>query len=264
MSDFVGSNSSARSVIEAVEKAVGYQFRDQELIFRGLTHASVVEARLESNERMEFLGDAVLGLIVCEMIFCKYPSLLEGEMTKIKSSAVSRQSCAEMSKQLGIDKHLRLGKGMQTGGELPSSLAAAVLESIIAAIYLDGGFEAARNFLRPLVEPIIDAAADSGHQQNYKSLLQQHAQQALASTPTYRVLDEKGPDHAKCFKISVEINGQRYTPSWGQSKKRAEQVAALNALKEMGMLYEDDQGRLRQVGGGIVNGSLDVADDSQK
>jgi ribonuclease-3 len=195
------------------------------------------------------------------MIYCKFPSLLEGEMTKIKSSAVSRQSCAEMSRSLGIDQMLRLGKGMQNGGDLPSSLAAAVLESIIAAIYLDGGFEAARNFLRPLVEPLIDAAADSGHQQNYKSLLQQHAQQALAATPVYRVLDEKGPDHAKCFKISVEINGQRYTPSWGQSKKRAEQIAALNALREMGVLYEDEHGRLRQVGGAIVNGSIDLPDE---
>lgn len=263
MSQAFGSQTIGQPVIDAIEQAVRYHFRDPELVVRALTHASVVEARLESNERMEFLGDAVLGLIVCEMIFAKFPSLLEGEMTKIKSSAVSRQSCAEMSKSLGIDKHLRLGKGMQNGGELPSSLAAAVLESIIAAIYLDGGFDAARNFLGPLVEPIIDAAADSGHQQNYKSLLQQHAQQSLAATPTYRVLDEKGPDHAKCFKISVEINGQRYAPSWGQSKKRAEQVAALNALKEMGVLYEDEQGRLRQVGGAIVNGSIESTDEAK-
>ncbi len=258
MSHPASGTTIGQSVIEAVERAVNYRFRDPEQVVRALTHASVVEARLESNERMEFLGDAVLGLIVCELIYCKFPSLLEGEMTKIKSSAVSRQSCAEMSRKLGIDTYLRLGKGMQNGGDLPSSLAAAVLESIVAAIYLDGGFDAARNFLRPLVEPVIDAAADSGHQQNYKSLLQQHAQQSLAATPNYRVLDEKGPDHAKCFKISVEINGQRYTPSWGQSKKRAEQIAALNALKEMGVLYEDEQGRLRQASGAIINGTLDA------
>lgn len=235
----------SESAAEAIGRAIGYRFRDASLVEQALIHASTVDERLASNERLEFLGDSVLGLVVCEAIFRRFPNLLEGEMTKIKSSAVSRHACAVMARGLGIEHHLKLGKGMQSAGELPSSLAAALLEAIIAAVYIDGGLEAARGVILPLVEPLIEQAADSGHQQNFKSLLQQHAQQSLSSTPSYRVLDEKGPDHAKCFKIAVEIGGRRFTPCWGQSKKRAEQAAAQHALRELGVIHEDDQGRLR-------------------
>jgi ribonuclease-3 len=244
------------SSVDAIERTIGYRFKDADLIQKALTHASTVDVRLESNERLEFLGDAVLGMIVCEAIFEKFPGLLEGEMTKIKSSAVSRHACAQMAKSLGIEKHLKIGKGMQSAAELPSSLGAALLEAIIAAVYIDGGFAAVKGFVRPLVEPLIDQAADSGHQQNFKSLLQQHVQQEMASTPCYRVLDEKGPDHAKCFKVAVEISGRRFTPSWGQSKKRAEQSAALLALCELGVLVENEDGRLRMSSGVAVDVSV--------
>lgn len=233
-----------------LESVLGYRFADTRLLDRALTHASLVESRLASNERMEFLGDAILGLVVCECIYRKYPSLLEGEMTKIKSLAVSRQMCARIAMQMGLTDHLQLGKGMQAeNGELPASLAAAVLESIIAAIYLDSGFARVVAFILPIVEPLIDEAAQSGHQQNFKSVLQQHAQRAGLGTPIYRVLDEKGPDHAKCFKICVEIGATRYESSWAQSKKRAEQMAALNALKELGVIFADPSGGLRMTEG---------------
>lgn len=230
------------------QTALGYAFHDPGLLRHALTHASVADSRLASNERLEFLGDSVLGLVVCHRIYEKFPRLLEGEMTKIKSLAVSRQVCCDIARQLGLCRFLEMGKGMQGNGEVPSSLSAAALEAVIAAIYLDGGWQAAWNFITPLVDPLIDNAAQSGHQDNFKSVLQQHAQQMPAGTggtPVYRILDEKGPDHAKCFKISVELNGRKFTPSWAQSKKRAEQMAALNALRDLGVVEEDEAGIVR-------------------
>ena len=234
--------------LEAVERAeelIGRAFDDRSLLARALRHASVTDSRLDSNERMEFLGDAVLGMVVCEMIYARFPRLLEGEMTKIKSAAVSRRTCAEIACGLGLDELIVVGKGMQSADTLPQSLAAAVLESITAAVYLDGGYDAAREFLAAHLEPLIAEVACSGHQHNFKSVLQQVAQQRHAEAPQYRVLDEKGPDHAKAFKVGVELGGVRYEPSWGQSKKQAEQKAALNALRELGVASEDDDGVLR-------------------
>jgi len=232
---------------ETAEQCLGYRFNDTSLLERALRHASVAESRLDSNERMEFLGDAVLGMITCELIFQNYPTLLEGEMTKIKSTVVSRQTCASIARELGLDRLLALGRGMQGRHSLPQSLAAAVLEAVIAAIYLDGGMEAARAFLEPILTKLIARAEACGHQENFKSVLQQYAQQNLDSTPVYIVLDEKGPDHAKCFEVAVEIGVRRFPSSWGQSKKQAEQQAALNALRELGLCETDEDGHIRIV-----------------
>lgn len=236
-----------QEVINQIESVVGYHFADVELLERAFVHSSVAVQRLHSNERLEFLGDSVLGLIACQRIFNLYPDLLEGDMTKIKSAAVSRRTCAKIAKSLGLPKLLILGKGMQSHAPLPQSLKAAVLESIIGALYLDGGFEAAEGFLVPLLDPIIEAAEASGHQQNFKSVLQQHAQQQLERSPGYRTLDEKGPDHAKCFKVCVEIGEQQFEAVWGQSKKQAEQQAALSALVELGLAMVDGDGEVRLV-----------------
>lgn len=219
-----------------------HDFEDPEILKRAFRHASVTETRLESNERLEFLGDAILGMIVCERIFRRYPDYLEGEMTKIKSLTVSRATCAKLARQVGLDSLIRVGKGMMTQNRLPASLSAAVTESVIAALYLDGGIDAVRRFLEPLIDPMIDDAVESGHQHNFKSVLQQHAQREFGASPAYRILDEQGPDHAKSFKICVELEGRYYEPSWGQSKKQAEQAAALNALSELGVVEEDDNG----------------------
>lgn len=216
------------------EAAIGYRFKDPSLLSLALRHSSHSDSRVESNERLEFLGDAVLGLVVCERIYARFPDLLEGEMTKIKSAAVSRRACADIAEKLGLDEILVLGKGMQGQQSLPRSLAAGVLESVAGAVFEDGGLEAARAFLGPLVDEHIERAAESGHQNNWKSVLQQHAQQELASTPDYVVVDERGPDHAKTFRISVELAGRRYDPGRGMSKKQAEQAAALNALRALG------------------------------
>lgn len=221
-----------------VEALIGYQFRDPSLIDHAMRHASTTTSRHKSNERLEFLGDAVLGLVVCELVFSKFPQLLEGEMTKIKSTVVSRETCSAIGKSLGLEAHLALGKGMKGQAVLPKSLAAAAVEAIIAAIYLDGGLDAARAFIAPHVLPRIETAATSGHQENYKSLLQQFAQQKLGETPVYSVVALRGPDHAKEFRVTVTLNGQTHDACWGASKKQAEQAAALVALVALGLARE--------------------------
>ena len=221
-----------------IEASLGHTFKDPALLERALTHSSTAETGSDHNERLEFLGDAVLSIIVCDMLFRMYPGLREGEMTKIKSLVVSRETCADIAKSMGLEKLLILGKGMASARNLPPSLAACALESVIGAIYIDGGFESAERFVRPLVLPLITNAADSGHQQNFKSVLQQWAQQnggGKAAAPQYKVLDEQGPDHAKCFKVCVEIGGRRFEACWGATKKKAEQDAALIALRELGL-----------------------------
>ncbi len=240
-----GAVAVEQEVIQQIESIIGYHFSDPVLLKRAFVHSSVASQRLDSNERLEFLGDSVLGLIACQRIFNLYPDLLEGDMTKIKSAAVSRRTCAKITRSLGLHKLLILGKGMQGQVTLPPSLSAAVLESVIGALYLDGGFEAAEGFLVPLLDPIIEAAAESGHQQNFKSVLQQHSQQQLEKSPGYRTLDEKGPDHAKCFKVCVEIGDEQFGAVWGQSKKQAEQQAALQALVELGLAEVDGDGEVR-------------------
>lgn len=233
--------------IETAERAIGYKFKNTCLLVKALMHASVTDARIDSNERLEFLGDSVLGLVTSERIFTLFPDLLEGEMTKIKSTAVSRRTCADIADAMGLLDLLLLGKGMRGGAPLPRSLSAAALEAVIAAIYLDGGLDAARTFLTPHLDPCIHKAARLGHQENFKSVLQQHAQQQLNATPHYRVIDEQGPDHAKSFKIAVEIDGRRFPPQWGQSKKRAEQLAALEALREIGLIERTKDGEIRLI-----------------
>ncbi len=231
-------------IFDKAQEALGYRFSDTSLLHEALTHASVADHRLRSNERMEFLGDAILGSVVCEYLFHHYPDYLEGELTKIKSTVVSRKICAEISIKLGLPDLLSLGKGMTGRGKLPMSLAAAVLESLIAALYLDGGLEEARRFIHDHMVVLIEEAAASTHQQNFKSVLQQHAQKHLDALPAYRLLDEKGPDHDKCFQVCADIGGHKFEPAWGQNKKEAEQKAALLALKSLEVVEIDDEGAI--------------------
>lgn len=221
------------SHMEACEQRIGYRFSDRGLLRASLTHASGAQHRLASNERLEFLGDAILGAVVCELLFHQYPEYLEGDLTRLKSIVVSRQTCAKISQNLGMQDFLILGKGMTTHPTVPSSLLADVFESLIAAIYLDGGVEAAARFIECHVGPEIERAAIGEVGGNYKSLLQQVAQREHGMTPTYQLLDEKGPDHSKCFKISAQIGPYRYQPAWGRNKKEAEQRAARNALHQL-------------------------------
>ncbi len=212
------------------QEAIDYQFHNVDLLLAALTHASGANSRITSNERMEFLGDAILGGVVCELLYHRFPAFLEGELTRIKSVVVSRRTCTKLSKQLGLGDFLILGKGMTTQAHVPPSVLADVFESLVAAIYLDGGVEAARDFIHRHVEPEIDRAVRGDHGGNYKSILQQFSQKEYGETPLYQVLDEKGPDHSKSFQIAAQIGGQHYPPAWGRNKKEAEQRAAFNAL----------------------------------
>lgn len=219
--------------LELCEHRIGYRFANRELLQSALTHASGAEHRLASNERLEFLGDAILGAVVCELLFRQFPDYLEGDLTKIKSVVVSRQTCAKISEALGLQKCLILGKGMASVPDVPPSLLADVFESLVAAVYLDGGDRAAREFIAEYIGPEIELVAAGELGGNYKSLLQQFAQRECGSTPSYQLLDEKGPDHSKCFKIAAQVQGKQYSPAWGRNKKEAEQRAACNALSEL-------------------------------
>lgn len=222
------------------EELIGYRFRDLSLLAQALTHASVAPTRAQSNERLEFLGDSVLALVVCQDLYQREGDLPEGEMTKIKSAVVSRVTCAAIAEGLGICQLLSLGKGMAKPGAMPLSVAAAVFEAVLGAIYLDGGLEPARDFVLRHIGPYMDEALTTDHQKNYKSLLQQYAQREWTVTPDYRLLDEKGPDHSKCFEVAVWINGRQFPSAWGKSKKDAEQEAARRALVALKLIEEGD------------------------
>ena len=220
---------------EQLEKTLQYHFKDRALLKKSFTHSSSAQ-KLESNERLEFLGDSILGLVICQALFERFPSYLEGDLTKIKSKLVSRKTCSFIASQLDLESMLTLGPGMQKSRALKGSIAAATLEAVIAAIYIDGGFEAARAFILRVFAPLIDHSDAAEHQENYKSLLQQFAQQNLNHTVSYEILDEKGPDHNKCFESAVVIDKKRYPSAWGNTKKEAQQMAAYNALVELGVI----------------------------
>lgn len=215
------------------EEVIAYRFRDRGLLHRALTHASAARTRSDSNERLEFLGDAILGSIVCEELFRRYPESAEGELTRIKSVIVSRETCAKVTHRLGLDEFLLMGKGLANGRRIPPSVCAAALEAIIGAIYLDGGRGVAQAFVLACVDGLIHQVSDLSAGTNYKSVLQQLAQKEYGATPAYHVLDEKGPDHFKSFKVCASIGSTHYCPAWGPSKKEAEQQAASNALAQL-------------------------------
>jgi len=220
-----------KETLQQIEQAIGYEFSDKNLLARAFTHSSAVDNRLLSNERLEFLGDAVLAVVICQTLFERFSGYLEGDLTKIKSMLVSRGTCARISRQLGLQKFLKVGKGMISSRALSGSLAAGVLETIIAAIYIDGGFDTAQSF-----SSLIERADAEQAQGNYKSLLQQYSQEQSNVTPIYVLLDEKGPDHNKCFELEVVIADRHFPSAWGTNKKEAEQKAAFNALVELGVL----------------------------
>jgi len=224
------------TVIEQIERTLNYSFNEKALLVEAFTHSSAAEDRLSSNERLEFLGDAVLGVVICQALFERFEDYLEGDLTKIKSLLVSRRSCAKITRNLGLQEHLRVGKGMSSSRSLPQSIVAGLLESVIGAVYLDGGFDYARDFVLTVFAPIIDKIEVKGPHGNFKSLLQQYAQERYGITPVYVLLDEKGPDHNKCFESEAVLQDQHFPSAWGVTKKEAEQKAAFNALAQLGIV----------------------------
>ena len=228
-----GFSSLQLESFEKCESLIGYTFKDKQLLSKSLTHASISRTRLDSNERLEFLGDAVLGLLVCQILYEIYPDQTEGELTRIKSIVVSRETCAKVAKNLDLQEHILVGNGFNPSEEIPSSIFAGVFESVIAAIYIDGGLTHAREFIVTHLMQEIDEAAIKANGNNYKSMLQHLAQKANGEMPKYLLLDEKGPDHSKSFKMAASIGELQYKPAWGATKKEAEQKAATNAFYEI-------------------------------
>jgi len=213
-------------VREACERQIGYKFCNCFWLRKALTHSSSKSTNHLSNERLEFLGDAVLGMVISEHLFTKLKSYTEGELTKIKSSVVSRATLSARSKAIGLDSFISVGKGMLEGEEMPVSVMANALEAVIGAIFLDGGIEPAREFVLRLLSNEIEESIEGQDLSNYKSLLQQYAQREFCVTPTYKVIGDTGPDHEKSFLVVTLIGGLRYESAWGRSKKEAEQRAA--------------------------------------
>jgi len=221
--------------LEACEKRIGYRFQDPNHLVQALTHSSLKTIDNPCNERMEFLGDSVLGMVMTEFLFNFFPDRPEGELTQIKSAVVSTTTLAEESQRLGLDEVYAVGKGVTSRRKLPNSLMANVFEAVIAAIYLDGGiFEAKEFIVRNLYHQVL-AVNQKEHSVNYKSILQQHLQREDGSTPNYRVLSESGPDHAKEFVVQAMLKRKSLGTGEGTTKKEAEQAAAKEALEQLGI-----------------------------
>ncbi len=227
--------------LQRVEQIIGYKFSNRSFLSKAFTHSSLVDNRLLSNERLEFLGDAILSVVICQSLFERFAGYLEGDLTKVKSTLVSRRTCGKIARGLGLHKFVQVGKGMANSQALSSSVAASLLEAVIAAVYIDGGFEAASSFILRIFASLLERADAKESQGNFKSLLQQYAQRELNSTPVYKLLDEKGPDHDKCFESEVIIGDRHFASAWGTNKKEAEQKAAFNALAELGILKGTSQ-----------------------
>ena len=213
--------------IRSCEERIGYRFQNPDLLRQALTHSSSASSRLDCNERLEFLGDAVLGMVICRYLYERFPDHREGQLTQQKSSLVSRTTCARVAQQLGTSDMILVGRGLKS---IPESIDAAMVESLIAAIYLDGGIEAAATFILKSFDQELKHCT-SGELQNYKSLLQEETQRTSNLAPTYMIVDQRGPDHAREYHIAVSLDGQQFEAAWGRSKKEAEQKAALIALR---------------------------------
>jgi len=227
-----------RDEFDELQARVNYRFRDRGLLEHALTHksraAEDVSGGVSDNESLEFLGDAVLGLVVADALFRQYPTYTEGQKSKVKAAVVSTQSLARHAEQIRLGDHLILGRGEEkTGGRFKQALLADAYEALIAAIYLDGGLDAAGAFLRRELKEAIDAGSAQTFARDYKSALQERLQALGKGLPEYRIAGEAGPDHRKLFSIEVVCRGEVLGAATGKAKKEAEQEAARLALEKL-------------------------------
>jgi ribonuclease-3 len=225
--------------LEKCQEALKYRFRNPALLIQALTHASSNMTAAPDNERMEFLGDAIVGSVVCEHLYNKYPESSEGRLTRMKSAIVSRSSLGQVARQMGIGDFIIVGAGMAKRRHLPASLFANVFEALIAAIYIDSDMTTVKTMILDLLAEEIAAAEGDRRYKNYKSILQHYAQRENQITPTYKVLREEGPDHVKFFEVVAVIGDVEYKAGWGRSKKEAEQRAAEETLRALGVTAEE-------------------------
>ena len=223
-------------MIKDLETALGYKFQNITLLQNALTHSSYANERwhnsLLSNERLEFLGDSVLGMVVAEHLYKQFPDRPEGELTKMRADMVCETSLAAIAEKIGLGQHLLLGHGEdRLGGRNRASILADAVESVIAASFLDGGMAAAEGFIRQFV--LTNVPVKRMHNTDYKTALQELVQQKKNQTLTYVLTGESGPDHDKVFCVDVLLNDQCVGSGTGSSKKRAEQAAAQSALQAL-------------------------------
>jgi len=220
-----------------IEEKLNYHFKNRELLFESLRHSSYVNEQgvsgLRDNERLEFLGDAVLNLVVGDLLMERYPDLKEGELSRMRASLVCESQLAQIARRLDLGAYVRLGRGeARTRGREKDSILADTLEALLAAVYRDGGLENARRMIREMFAPLLEQLPSAAAQQDFKSRLQEMVQERHRAMPEYRVIAESGPDHDKTFTVSLKVLGIRVQGS-GKNKKAAEQEAARNALKTL-------------------------------
>jgi ribonuclease-3 len=218
-----------------LERALGVRFRDAALRRSSLSHRSFAfeQDSTDTNERLEFLGDAVLGLVVTDLAFARFPEMPEGDLAKLRAATVNMLTLADVARELHLGEELLLGKGEElSGGRDKTSILADALEAVLGAVYLDRGLNAARDLIERLFWPRMAAYARGEGERDFKTSLQELAAQEVGSVPQYRVREE-GPDHAKEFTATVLISGQAYGSGEGRSKKEAEQQAAREAYARM-------------------------------
>jgi ribonuclease-3 len=228
-----------RDEFESLQHAIGYRFRDRGMLEHAMTHTSRahedVSGGVVDNESMEFLGDAILGFVIADVLFREFPGFDEGEKSKTKAALVSTATLARQAEQLNLGEHLLLGRGEEkTGGRQKQALLADSYEALIAAIYLDGGIEHVRAFIVREFGALLDEVRHNGvGGQDYKSALQEFVQSRDLPLPEYRLVGSVGPDHRKRFQIEVLVNGERLAEASGPSKKESEQEAARAALEKL-------------------------------
>ena len=223
-------------MIKDLENAIGYKFRNISLLQNALTHSSYANERwhnsLLSNERLEFLGDSVLGMLVAEYLYRNFPDRPEGELTRMRADMVCEQTLAAAANRIGLGDHLLLGHGEeQGGGRTRNSILADAMESVIAASFLDGGIQAALGIVQKYI--LVEVPVTKMHNADYKTALQELVQQRKNQVLTYALVGESGPDHDKKFCVEVSLNGYVVGQGIGSSKKRAEQMAARAAIEKL-------------------------------
>jgi ribonuclease-3 len=233
--------------LKLLSRRLGVRIKDLRLLNQALMHRSYVYDsdldRNESNERMEFLGDAVLGLVVNEYLYGRFEERQEGRLTKIKSLVVSESVLSKRAEEISLGDFILLSENeRESGGATRSSITSDAFEAVIGAIYLDSGLSAARRFIHEHLLRGIDELLEDDEFRNYKSLVQEYAQKKFGSRPRYRVVSAKGPEHARTFFVELKLKGRAMGRGEGKSKKEAEQLAARNALKRLGLLAKN--GRL--------------------
>ena len=224
--------------MKPLEENLRYEFKNKKLLINALTHSSYAnEARdgVSSNERLEFLGDSVLSIVVSEYIYKEFNNLPEGELTKLRASLVCEKSLCQFSRELDLGKYLRLGKGEDKGGGRErDSILADAFEAVLAAMYLDGGFNMAKNHVMRFIKNELKHTDDEVFK-DYKTALQEIIQRNPEESVTYILKSESGPDHDKVFEVEVRLNSNTIGKGMGKNKKQAEQSAAKEALRLMGM-----------------------------